>query len=93
MTYRDQPTPGVPCSDAKRKGPLLTEGPFLFGAGTRSRTRDLLITNQLLYQLSYAGDIRQGAHYSCWAPAKQAISATFYWGQLDTSRIRTSSSP
>jgi hypothetical protein len=25
------------------------------GAGTRSRTRDLLITNQLLYQLSYAG--------------------------------------
>lgn len=25
------------------------------GAGTRIRTRDLLITNQLLYQLSYAG--------------------------------------
>ncbi len=25
------------------------------GAGTRSRTRDLLITNQLLYQLSYTG--------------------------------------
>ncbi len=25
------------------------------GAGTRSRTRDLLIPNQLLYQLSYAG--------------------------------------
>ena len=25
------------------------------GAGNRSRTRDLLITNQLLYQLSYAG--------------------------------------
>ena len=25
------------------------------GAGSRSRTRDLLITNQLLYQLSYAG--------------------------------------
>jgi hypothetical protein len=24
----------------------------LFGAGCRSRTRDLLITNQLLYQLS-----------------------------------------
>ncbi len=24
------------------------------GAGSRSRTRDLLITNQLLYQLSYA---------------------------------------
>ena len=26
-----------------------------YGAGTKSRTRDLLITNQLLYQLSYAG--------------------------------------
>ncbi len=29
--------------------------PKFFGAGTKSRTRDLLITNQLLYQLSYAG--------------------------------------
>ncbi len=26
-----------------------------FGADTKIRTRDLLITNQLLYQLSYAG--------------------------------------
>ena len=26
------------------------------GAGDGTRTRDLLITNQLLYQLSYAGD-------------------------------------
>ena len=26
-----------------------------FGAGDRTRTDDLLITNQLLYQLSYAG--------------------------------------
>jgi hypothetical protein len=26
------------------------------GAGTRIRTGDLLITNQLLYQLSYAGE-------------------------------------
>jgi hypothetical protein len=25
------------------------------GAGSRTRTDDLLITNQLLYQLSYAG--------------------------------------
>jgi hypothetical protein len=28
-----------------------------YGAGNRSRTRDLLITNQLLYQLSYASTI------------------------------------
>ncbi len=30
-------------------------GKRLDGAGTRSRTRDLLITSQLLYQLSYTG--------------------------------------
>ena len=29
--------------------------PCFNGADTKSRTRDLLITNQLLYQLSYAG--------------------------------------
>lgn len=28
-----------------------------YGAGTKSRTRDLLITSQLLYQLSYAGNL------------------------------------
>ena len=28
---------------------------FKYGAGTMNRTRDLLITSQLLYQLSYAG--------------------------------------
>ena len=42
----------------KENGP--TSGPYLivlYGAGTKSRTRDLLITNQLLYQLSYAGGI------------------------------------
>ena len=30
---------------------------MVFGAGTKNRTRDLLITNQLLYQLSYAGNV------------------------------------
>ena len=29
------------------------------GAATKSRTRDLLITNQLLYQLSYSGTGRR----------------------------------
>jgi hypothetical protein len=32
------------------------------GAGSRIRTDDLLITNQLLYQLSYAGKNAR-AHY------------------------------
>ena len=29
----------------------------LHGAGTRNRTRDLLITSQLLYLLSYTGEV------------------------------------
>ena len=36
--------------------------PPMNGAGTKSRTRDLLITSQLLYQLSYAG-IHFGSGY------------------------------
>ena len=31
--------------------------PWEDGAGDRSRTYDLLITNELLYQLSYTGNI------------------------------------
>ena len=34
------------------------------GAGTKIRTRDLLITNQLLYQLSYTGTVRLAGAYS-----------------------------
>src|SRR5690554_5837766 len=38
------------------KGRFLDSAVYIpNGAGTRSRTRDLLITSQLLYQLSYAG--------------------------------------
>lgn len=37
------------------KPPHFCGGFVLYGAGTRSRTRDLLITSQLLYQLSYTG--------------------------------------
>ena len=40
------------------------EGFVLYGAGTRSRTRDLLITSQLLYPLSYTGVL--GDDYSDW---------------------------
>ncbi len=38
----------------KRQSPALRG--FEYGAGTRNRTRDLLITSQLLYQLSYTGE-------------------------------------
>lgn len=38
---------------SRRKTPTFSN---LAGAGYQSRTDDLLITNQLLYQLSYAGN-------------------------------------
>ena len=41
---------------------LQVNGNFntLYGAGTKNRTRDLLITSQLLYQLSYTGIVKVG---------------------------------
>ena len=39
------------------------------GAGSRIRTDDLLITNQLLYQLSYAG--KKAAHINARRRLKQ----------------------
>ena len=39
---------------SRRARPYL----LIIGADSRSRTHDLLITNQLLYQLSYAGTVR-----------------------------------
>ena len=48
--------PGEGKFDANKKDPPFGEPLSLnLGAGTRSRTRDLLITSQLLYQLSYTG--------------------------------------
>ncbi len=50
-----------PAVSAAKTGPPLPIIRFVktlvtnYGAATKSRTRDLLITNQLLYQLSYSG--------------------------------------
>ncbi len=41
----------VPSEGRKSRGVKM----FLDGAGIRDRTEDLLITSQMLYQLSYAG--------------------------------------
>ncbi len=43
------------------------------GAGSRIRTDDLLITNQLLYQLSYAGT--DAAHITAPRRRKQAVDS------------------
>ena len=40
---------------SKQSGSRLQRTGIVIGAGSRIRTDDLLITNQLLYQLSYAG--------------------------------------
>jgi hypothetical protein len=50
------------------------------GAGRRIRTDDLLITNQLLYQLSYAG-IYEGK-YPLMRPPRVAFYTPFLYGYL-----------
>src|SRR6516165_6385341 len=47
---------------AASQAELLKSLAFL-GAGDVTRTRDLLITNQLLYQLSYAGQVGEQTFY------------------------------
>ena len=60
---------------------------ILDGAGTKNRTRDLLITSQLLYQLSYTGIVKVGgilAIFFSYARGYFLISAYFYkyWHQV-----------
>ena len=43
------------------------------GAGERTRTADLLITNQLLYQLSYAGKIKRFSTYCVYESKSRKI--------------------
>ena len=53
----------------------------LDGAGTKNRTRDLLITSQLLYQLSYTGIVKVGgilAIFFSYASGYFLISHYFY---------------
>jgi hypothetical protein len=56
---------------------LTVQRPSKFGAGERSRTLDLLITNELLYQLSYTG-VSAMSHE--WDTAKPAILAQDFRG-------------
>ena len=50
---------GTKQADTKKPVALTNATSFiLYGAGTKSRTRDPLITSQLLYQLSYTGKER-----------------------------------
>lgn len=48
------PHPGInfDSRNSNMERPVLSDGPFHIGAGCGIRTRDLMITNQALYQLS-----------------------------------------
>src|SRR5690554_504043 len=48
------------------------------GAGTTNRTRDLLITSQLLYLLSYTGNVRHYSGRFCLVKALVKGSGTFF---------------
>ena len=51
MSHKTSDLPADPATADPKRLVLLEKN----GAGERTRTADLLITNQLLYQLSYAG--------------------------------------
>jgi hypothetical protein len=56
-------------------GRIQNERELKSGAGTKIRTRDLLITNQLLYQLSYTGiKAYQGLRFYVLRPANAMFS-------------------
>ena len=59
---------------------MVEEQFFLWksGAGTRTRTEDLLITNQLLYQLSYAGKAGRTTDVSTASPLVLPAAALVY---------------
>ena len=48
------PWSGPTARETQKERHLLSAGVFLFGATDVTRTHDLLITNQLLYRLSYS---------------------------------------
>src|SRR5262249_52647476 len=55
--------------------------PFYDGAGSRIRTDDLLITNQLLYQLSYAGVyLAKSTEKTCLSPANSNWPRSYFPG-------------
>jgi hypothetical protein len=64
----------------KMKRPASLRAFDFIGAGERSRTPDLRITNALLYLLSYTGAERRIIEFRRWglkpAPAKQTLSPT-----------------
>ena len=67
LTFRAPAVPETMGHTVKKTLERYSPGLEKIGAGTKSRTRDLLITSQLLYQLSYTGSeanmpAKTGAH-------------------------------
>ena len=67
----------------KTKGPQALDLWAPSGAGERSRTLDLLITNELLYQLSYTGETfllpSSRPYYCVTSVAPFGLRATIRW--------------
>jgi hypothetical protein len=62
---------------------IRNDGVIKNGAGSRVRTNDLLITNQLLYQLSYAGILSNllspTSLFFSWAIPQKTIDVEANW--------------
>ena len=63
-----------------QNGPCISTRPAVFGAGGRNRTRDPLITSQVLYQLSYTGEGLQYSVLPLGWQARQCIFLCFLIG-------------
>ena len=59
-----------------------------FGAGRRIRTPDLLITNQLLYQLSYTSVLRAVATLVIVAERREIVNTIFLFFKNSFSQTR-----
>ena len=64
-----------------KKAPHCCEAFLNYGAATKSRTRDLMITNQLLYQLSYSGVVGRKIGVSLKMSKQKIWKMTFFFNK------------
>ena len=59
------------------------------GAGDGTRTRNLLITSQLLYQLSYASKSQQNVEFDCLLHTRKVVKRFFQHKKQTTKTAHT----
>ena len=62
---------------------------MLAGAGDGTRTRNLLITSQLLYQLSYASKSQQNVEFDCLLHTRKVVKHFFLHKKQDNKNSPT----